>query len=451
MRACIGNLIVSLLFVGCAASTPDTQITDPQGLAEIRVDAAPLLAASITHVIVEAAGSSQELVLNPATGSFDGSLILPAGTQSLVASAYAEAVLVGRSQAASVSVAAGVVTRVMLRILDLTTNAPPLYGPIFDALSYPTTTQAGATAALNISVVAPASDPVTYQWSSDCPGSTFSAPQAASTTWSKAAQGTCTIHVAAASHGFTITQSFVIVVFPTGSASGAVSVNGVFVTTPALALSLAGVNCSVLAGGNASCPGAIASPEVTAYQASVFNWGSSPPGTLELSDSCGGRFGTLARNPGDVTGFWLPPVGGGVCILTARAVNGDGLVGTLSAAVLVRAGAAPAMTQPPQMFVQLDSGCVFQGSATPANCGQIQAGRQLSMFGGVSWVDGLPGSVTIDDDCVGPQPEPGRADFFMTAWALLPTPGRTCTTTVRATNLQGVSSAVAARYQLVAP
>jgi hypothetical protein len=40
----------------------------------------------------------------------------------------------------------------------------------------------------------------------------------------------------------------------------------------------------------------------------------------------------------NMTGFWLPPVAGGVCILAARAVSGDGLSRTVAAAILVPAG-----------------------------------------------------------------------------------------------------------------
>jgi hypothetical protein len=67
------------------------------------------------------------------------------------------------------------------------------------------------------------------------------------------------------------------------------------------------------------------------------------------------------------------------------------------------------------------------------------------------WADGHPGSLTITDDCGGAQPEPNNLFFFDTQWTLPSEPGRICTTTVRATNLEGVSSDAVARYQLVAP
>lgn len=450
MRACIRLLMIAVLAVGCTTDDPDTLATGEQGLAEVHVDAAPLLAASITRVTLAAAGQTQDLALNSATGTFDGAMILPSGTQSLVASAFSGDTLVGQSQPASVDVQAGIVTRVMIRILDLTVQGPPTYGPIFDSLSYPTTTEAGASATFAISVIAPAGDPVTYAWTSDCADSTFSAPGAATTSWSKSAQGACTIHVTAASNGFSVMQSFAIVVFPAGSGSGAVAVSSTFVTAPMMILSLPAVGCFVSQDGNASCPGTIASPTTSPYQVSVFHWGSSAPGALELSDDCGGRFGTDSRDAGNRFGSWLPPAGGGVCIVTARAVNGDGLASTISAAILVRAGSS-ATAQPPQLFGTLANGCSFQSSTSPVDCGQVQAGGLFGLFGNMSWADGHPGSLTITDDCGGAQPEPSNSFFFDTSWALPSTPGTICTTTVHATNLEGVSSDAVARYQLVAP
>jgi hypothetical protein len=161
---------------------------------------------------VESGTQSQDLMLNPATGTFDGTLTLPPGMQILVARAFSNDTLVGQSPPTPVDIQAGTVTVVMIRILDLTPEAPPLYGPIFDALSHPTSAEAGSPVTFMISVVAPAGDPVSYSWTSDCSDSTFSV-QAATTNWSKATKGTCSIRVVATSNGQSVMQSFVIVVF----------------------------------------------------------------------------------------------------------------------------------------------------------------------------------------------------------------------------------------------
>jgi hypothetical protein len=431
--------------------TTNTELgTDHQGV-ELHVDPRPFLTVPITRVSIEAAGQTQDLAFNPATGTFDGTLFLPAGMQSLVARAFGGAILVGQSQPTPVQVTPGTITRVLLRILDLTGTPGQVYGPIFDSLSFPPTTDAGTTVTFAISVVAPFGDPVTYAWSSDCMDATFTAPSSATTGWSKAAQGTCTITVTATSNGLTVGQSFGIVVFPAGANLGAVDASATFISSPFPFLSLSELGCFVGPNNNGSCPTTIASPAVTSYDANVGSWGGGTPGTLDVSDDCGGRFGVSSRSPGDVNGFWLPPVGGGLCLLTMHAVSGEGLSATVTIAVLTRPGTA-AVARPPMPSVFFENGCRLDGSAIPPDCGFLQTGSHRTAFGNVNWDDGHPGSLTIRDDCAGPQPDPSAPLFsFASAWQTPNTPGATCTTTVRATSLEGITTEVAARYHLITP
>lgn len=339
-------LVLGLAIIGCTAQ-PEPLATTEQGVAEVRVDTGLLLAFSITRVSVEAAGQSQDLALNPATGTFDGTMFLPSGTQPLVARAFSGETQVGASRETPVEVRPGEVVRATVRILSTTEDAPPLFGPIIDGFTHPTKAEAGGPVTFTISVVAPLGDPVTYDWSSDCPDASFSAPHAATTSWSKPAQGTCEITVFVTSNGAGAVESFMIVVFPAGAGSGGVEVNGVFVTAPVLRLELPRVNCFVSPGDNASCPETIASPDTTFYAVSVLSWGLSDRGTMEVTDDCGGQFASVGRVNDSLSGFWIPPVGGGICILTARAVNGDGIVGKMSAAVFVHPGTPPPLAPPP--------------------------------------------------------------------------------------------------------
>jgi hypothetical protein len=449
MRTCIPPLIIAAFVAGCTANGMGTHGADEQGLVELRVDTGSLAAGSITRATAEAAGISQDLVLNPITGTFDGSLMLAVGMQRVVVRAFSGTALVGLSHPASVDVQSGMVTRVTVRILDLTGDAPPAYGPIFDSLSFPTTAQVGVPAPFAISVIAPAGDPVTYAWSSSCADSSFSAPGAATTSWSKPAEGSCTITVTAASSGFTITQNFMIVVFAAGAGTGAVTVTGVFVGAPGVSISLSDLGCNVFPGSNASCASAIASPATTAFGVSAFDWGaSSTPGTLELSDNCGGRFG-MSGSRDSLFGAWLPPVAGGLCILTARATNGDGVVGTTSAAILVRPG-MPATSQPPHIDARyLSLGCA-PFSPSPVDCGQVHAGFMLIMSGQIDWRDGLPGTASVSDDCADSLPAQVDPTFLSAMWMVPATPGASCTR-VRATSLQGSSTEVSARYTIAVP
>lgn len=449
LRTCA--LLLSLLTIGCmdpAGDPADEVATSEQGLTEIRIDADALLAAGITQVTLASGAQSKELVLNPATGTYDGTLILPAGPQSVVARAFAGMTLVGASNPTEVNVEADKVTRVMLRILDLTSSAPPLYGPILDSLVYPATTQAMAPITLTASVVAPVGDPVTYEWSSSCADATFSAPAAATTSWSKAAQGSCTITMLATSNGLSVTQSFQIVVFPAGSGSGAIDTSASFISVPRLSLEIPTAGCLISPSSNASCAGSFASPSVTGYRANVTSWGGSTPGPITVTDNCGGKVGTQYRGSDYRSGHWLPPVGAGVCILTVTAVSGDGLVATLRAALLVRAGTPPASAPLPSITGSLSPGPCSLTTPSPIDCGAVPAGTTKNIFGNVSWGTGTPGSVTLSNDCNSSLNQPTSAYSFSGPWILPNLPGETCTLTIRAVNLQGGMREVSAQYLL---
>jgi hypothetical protein len=454
LRLCTSALLLSLLATACMtdeADPADDGGAAHQGRTEFRIDARTLRDANITHVTVEGGGQSQDLVLNYATNTYDGTMLLPAGPQSLVARAFSGPTLVGASNPAGVTVQAGQVLHVDMRILDLTGSAPPVYGPILDSLAFPTTAQVGTPVTFTASVVAPVGDPVTYGWSSTCSDSMFSTPTAATTSWSKAAQGACTITLSATSNGYGISQNFGIVVFPAGSGSGGVDVSASFIAAPSLYFSLPEASCYIGPdGGNSSCYVAMASPSVASYNVNVTSWGGSTPGSLTVSDTCGGHFGTAYNNPENQSGYWLPPVGAGVCILTANAVNGDGIVSTLSAAILVRAG-TPATAQPPSIFGQMSPGpfCVFDSnSPMPTDCGAIPAGMQMVLYSGLSWADGHPGSVTLLDDCNGSPTQPSNSYNFTSLWSLPSAPGQICTLTVRGTSLQGSTKEASVRYHL---
>jgi hypothetical protein len=445
MRACTGILIFVVSTIGCIANHVDPPETG-DGRAEIRIDTTSPFSVNITRLMVETSGQSQDLVLNPVTGTFDATLVLSTGTHSLVARAFSFDTLVGQSASVDVDIQTGGVTRVLLKILDLT-GTSSLYGPIIDSLSYPTSVEAGAPATFTMSAVAPLGAPVAYSWTSDCVDSTFSAPGAATTGWSRPAAGPCTITVSALSSGIFAFKSFVIVVFPVGSASGAVTATGEFLSAPQVQFALPGVHCLIFPDSNDSCPDSIASPDTTPFTIAVFDWGGfSTPGTLELSDNCGGRFGTTSQDTSFVVGNWLPPDHAGVCIVTARAVNADGVVRTASAAILVHQGSSAA-ADAPVISARLN-GCDLTDAATPANCPGVRLGSTMFINGNISWGNGIPRSVLVTDSCAGAMPDLGGVTFFNQLFMASNLIGVTCTTTVQATNLQGVVTQVAGSYEI---
>jgi hypothetical protein len=336
-----------------------------------------------------------------------------------------------------------------LRIIDVTVEVPN-FGPIFDSLTFPTTAQIGTPATFAISVVAPVGEPVSYGWTADCASSTFGAPDAATTSWSSTAEGSCRIDVVATSHGISLSKSFFIVVFPAGALNGAVDVSGLFVSAPVLELQLDAVRCDVVTGtANSSCADTIASPSTSTFRLNPFGWGVSTPGMLELSDNCGGRFGTTFRNSDLLQGVWLPPAAGGLCLVTGRAINGDGAVGTITAAVLVRPGTL-ATSQVPQLSVSLGtdlSGCNFNNNdpSTPLNCGAGSAGSVASVFVGVNWLDGIPDSLEVSDNCGGGPFQASNINLFR-SWVIAGGFGTICTVTARAVSLQGVEGTATGQF-----
>jgi hypothetical protein len=134
MKRSVCVLTIASLIVGCMTSNTGIPSVSEQGLVELRIDVTQFLVNDITHVTVETGGEPQDLLLNPTTGTFDGSMFLSPGTKSLVARVFSNETLVGQSAPTTVDVVSGVATRVMMRILDVTSSPPQVYGPRGDDL-----------------------------------------------------------------------------------------------------------------------------------------------------------------------------------------------------------------------------------------------------------------------------------------------------------------------------
>ena len=451
MRAQLSTLVVCVLVVGCITNHTESVATGEQGLAEFRVDGP--LPQGVTRVTVDGGPAPQDLALNPVTNAFDGTLFLTAGTYSLVARAFTDDTVVGQSQPVSVTIQPGVVTRVVIRILDIRPEAPPVFGPIFDSLTFPTTTEVNTLTTFALSVIAPAGDPVTYVWSSTCADSTFSPPDAATTSWSKPTPGGCTIQAIAQSNGIAVFKTFAITVFPAGAATGAVDVEATFINRPQPVLIFNDLGCFVSQFSDASCTNPIASPSITAWSASVPFWNGSSPGAIEISDDCGGHFGFEQITPDSIGGSWLPPVAGGLCKITARATNSDGQVGTRVAAIFVRPGTAPT-PQPIQAQANFEDGC--QLVQFGSQCGSTHPGNARSLNGNAFFFPGRPGTVTVTDSCVNPAPPTTISFFFSTMFfsaqwtvpSLNGQPFTTCATNIHITSLEGSAIDVFANYSI---
>lgn len=450
MRSCLfmlGISAVCALAAGCAAHAPSPDVA--QGVAELRIDPGSLQSDGITRMTVEVDGAAQDLGFNSTTGTFNASLFLPVGAHTLVGRAFSDDDLVGESNPVPVQITTGSVTRVELRVLDLTGGGPRNYGPLFNSLTFPTSVEAQKSASFALSVFAPGGDPVSYQWTSDCTDSTFSTPSAATTGWSKPTAGSCAISVTATSNGFSLSRAFSIVVFPPGSANGAADVTGTFIAAPRVNITFFDLACGVSPGGNESCAATIAAPRVTTLSAFVFDWGGSTPGPFEVSDNCGGSFGIDVTDPDTVDRFWLPPVAGGLCIITVRATSADGVAGVETVALVTLPGTAPPVPRAPIVGAVID-GCALNALGTPASCGAIAAGATRTLSGSVSVSEGHNGLVTLTDSCVGAVPV--LVPFFgslSATWTVPSVPsGTTCTVTLHVTTLEGSSTDAVGVYHV---
>jgi hypothetical protein len=420
-----------------------------RGVAEVRIDPGSLQSVDITRMTVEVDGVARDLGLNPSTGTFNSSLFLPVGPHTLVGRAFSSDDLVGESNPVPVQITTASVTRVELRVLDLTGGGPRRYGPLFDSLTFPTSVQAQQSASFVISVFAPGGAPVSYEWTSDCADSVFSTTSAATTAWSKPTAGSCTIQVTATSDGFSLSRAFSIVVFPPGSGDGAADITGTFIAAPQMSMSFSDLACSVSPGSNESCPATVAAPTVALFSVFTFNWGGSTPGPFAVSDNCGGAFGDDVTQPDSLFRFWLPPVAGGLCIITVRATSADGVAGVVTAALVTLPGTAPPVPPAPTVAVAVD-GCHLNTVGTQTDCGAVPAGATRTLTGFVQVRGGHAGHITLTDSCVGAVPVLAPSFSSTSASWTVPSvpPGTTCTTTLRATTLEGSSTDAVGVYHV---
>lgn len=442
---------MAALLAGCAGS--DAESTDAMGTARIQLITPQAFEFQLTRVSVETnTGFTVDLARDPQSGAFTGSLSLPVGVHEVTGRAFVDAEQVGASNPVPAEIQAGAVAQVMIQILDTTGGDQPDFGPLLESLSHPASTTVGTAVLLAASIIDPDGTPVSIQWADDCDDASFSSPQDGVTGWSKAAPGTCRITLTGTSNGQSLTTSFSIVVFEAGANQGAVEVISEFISAPSVdvQLSLPDGFCLVNRfASNASCSSAIASPTAASVQGFV-TWENSTPGTSTIFDDCGGAF-SVNSNQFFIDTTWLPPVQGGICRVTVRAISQEGVVSEMSAAVLVRPGTPRQPVGAPQVSVNASFPSTFcQGFSDQGEsfCGPTQSGRLVNLDGSVFWNDTIPGSIQITDSCGGVF-SPGFIDVrnggFFGTWQAPASPAASCRITVTATSLEGVTRAAVLR------
>lgn len=345
-----GGVLTALLLTAASCSHDSNQTPTPEmpasaGSIRLRIETARVSAGEVTRVTIDtSSGISADLARDPDTGAFTGALVLPVGPTELIGRAFIDTTQVAESAPVPVDVQEGAVTDVTIRLLDQTGNDDVDHGPFVVSLVHPASAVAGQPVAFSVSAVDPDGDAVSFAWSDDCEDSSFSAPDSATTDWVKPAEGACNVSITASANGLSRTESFSVVVFQEAGNTGAVNVDGVFVSAPQIAVELGySARCTVFPGvPDGSCP----EPIEAGSSASLFafvDWANAQPGELTISDDCGGAFDLFTSDPFVLEGMWTAPAEQAVCLVTARATSPDGVSGTISAALLVK----PPVTPPP--------------------------------------------------------------------------------------------------------
>jgi hypothetical protein len=318
-------LAIALPLLSCAGarSAPHTD----SGQIRISVSRASVALRDVSevtrmHVEISPAGVSQDLAYDPVTGEHVGTATVPSGTQTVTATAFAGSTPVATG-AATIAVSKRGTAAVTIRLYDETAILPGQdHGPVVTSIAV---SAADPMQADLIQVSAGAADPdgdeLSYQWTQDCPGGTFGASSAASSTWLDPAVETCVLTVSVTSNGLSDAASITVDV---QLATGELDVDLVFVPLPF-------IQSTTLLGSGSSCVIARDSPDATCrpaiapgeIESIVIRFDPVPAGSdtsAALADDCGGAsaLASLDLEGGTATLSWTAPAAASSCLITAR-------------------------------------------------------------------------------------------------------------------------------------
>jgi hypothetical protein len=326
------GVAIALYAIACGNSPTGLEQRPQRGAIATVVQAATLQGGiTRVNVTVSPGDVDQDLAYDETARSYTGTLVAPAGSVTVTATAYSGATPVGTASA-TVEVAANATTGVTLKILD-STGAPPRpdHGPYVRSLVVSKTSVA-TNEAITVTAVAtdPDDDAVSYAWTDDC-GGVFADEAAASTSWSRATTGACQLTVTASSKGLEDSATALVTVLnPTQ-----LEVDLTYVTQPvvtSVTVATAGGTCVInRTDSDASCR-----IPITAGQSATvsFTVNHGDIETYELTDDCGGKTSGAAG-----TYTWTAPTLAGVCALTAGARH-DALSDSFPVAIEVVQGTA---------------------------------------------------------------------------------------------------------------
>lgn len=301
----------------------------------------------VTRVTVSAAPAGAELELTPdaPSGTYTGSVSLPAGPQRLTARAFAGTTLIAEGHA-DVTISGGSILQVAIMVLDVTGPRPvPDHAAVLTSLTATASTlDVGQTAALTAVATDIDGDAISFVWTTVPAGCGEFSPASvssttdgttSSTTMTAANAGICAVNVVASSKGLSDSMSMSMTI------RLAVVINGSYVPQPlisSLEILSPDVSTTVL---RTDPDATVRTPWPPGVPVSVrVSWDETPwlpRSTASLTDSCGGAVATTSAGQASETFSWRP-TGGPVCQLNAS-VTRSGLVDTFPVAVLVASNA----------------------------------------------------------------------------------------------------------------
>lgn len=372
----LGALVgLTALLAACSGGDTGNNPEQPglEGEAQVSVKGLSIWEIETIVVTAQPANVSRTLTYSPETGTFTGTLVLPTGTQTLTANGYAYVASDGGTPdggppmdagvnsdagstngmtlvatgTATVTIVANTTTAASIRVYDLT---PPLPQPDIAPLIRSVTASSVNTTvnqAISLSVVAVDldNDPLSYSWTSDCLGSSFSSPTSANTFWASSVAAACNLTVTVTARGQSVSESLGVVVFANNSdaGTGGVQVSGEYIPRPYVsAMSISGNELQfghyVYRSNSANLPAV--RPGQT-YSVEFFGELETLVGvrSTNLEATCG----TLRRNFANCTntsschvGYsWTTPNMDAACRLTATITN-DTLTDSFSAGIVVK-------------------------------------------------------------------------------------------------------------------
>jgi hypothetical protein len=315
------HLVVAALLGACGGEAPHHD-------GVVHTSVALTTTAQITRVAVAVApaGAASDLAWNPATTSWTGSLVVAPGRQTVTATAYAGAAVVATGSA-DVVVVAGATADVVLTLLDTTgPGVLPRHSPVVTSFVVARTSLAvGESMAVAATGLDGDGDALAWAWTAAPPAcGTFARPADASTTFTAAAAGACTITATLTAGGAADARSTAVTISP---ATGTLRIQGRYVPYPRITgLTFQSGSATVWAVDRGAADATCRTPfhKGTTYQVTI---GFDPitGGSLTLLDTCGGAVSVpaLPAVASQVVATWTPAVDTGACIVTAQlTING---------------------------------------------------------------------------------------------------------------------------------